>query len=313
MSSKVYTFRIIVFILSLAAISTRKAPYRSLVAAQSIGNFGSIIQGVIVNGSIRTPWQWRNITNNLGSDINGITLADDEHSLTIAFTDRTGVLSADYYSFSIIATGLFNCHFSLILPSGKSMIYTDPLNRIYVVDLVTRQQSILFDNIGETVGVRGLAYDSRNDWLYFSGIQIMRARSNGTQLQNVTRNLNLTYSNPGFQITLDSYWNESNPRVYLAFNGGLYMANGDGTDEKLIHTTPIESNYTGPYGVAVGEDALDGRRYIYWCRGLRSKEAYLERSLLTASGDLTTVETLWVDTPSGEAPWPYALELVPWI
>ena len=192
------------------------------------------------------------------------------------------------------------------------MLYTDAREHIYQVNLTTNQQTILLNNVGGPAGARGLAYDSTNNWIYFSGVQSMRSRPDGTELQNITRHLNLSDPNPGFQIALDSYVNPKNPRVYLAFNGGLYIANADGSKEQLIYTSPTESNYTGPYGVAIGIDPFDNKRYIYWCRGRRSKEAYLERSVLSDDGGLTTIQSIWNDTSSVEAIWLYALALVPW-
>jgi hypothetical protein len=192
------------------------------------------------------------------------------------------------------------------------MLYTDAREHIYQVNLTTNQQTILLDNVGGPSGTRGLAYDSINNWIYFSGVQLIRSRPDGTELQNITRHLNLSDPNPGFQIVLDSYVNPKNPRVYLAFNGDLYMANADGSKEQLIYSSPTEINYTGPYGVAIGIDPFDNKRYIYWCRGRRSKEAYLERSVLNDDGGLTTIQSIWSDISSVEATWLYALALVPW-
>jgi len=178
--------------------------------------------------------------------------------------------------------------------------------------LRTKNQTILLDNVGGSAGTRGLAYDSRNNYIYFSGVQLMRSHPDGTGLENITKHLDLSDVNPGFQITLDSHVNPKNPRVYLAFNGGLYMVNADGSNEQLISPFPTGGDYMGPYGVTIGVDPLDGKRYIYWCRGLRNKEAYLERSVLADDGRLTTIDTIWNETTTETARWLYTLALVPW-
>ncbi|CAF1348123.1 unnamed protein product [Rotaria sordida] len=138
----------------------------------------------------------------------------------------------------------------------------------------------------------------------------MRCRLDGTQLQNITKYLNLTDDNPGFQIALDSHMNPANPRIYLAFNGGLYMTYADGTKEQLIFAFPTEDNdWSEPFGVDIGVDPLNGKRYIYWTRGLRSKITYLERSALDDDGRLSIIESVWNDTTSDAAPWLYSLAL----
>ncbi|CAF2877979.1 unnamed protein product [Rotaria sp. Silwood2] len=108
------------------------------------------------------------------------------------------------------------------------MLYTNVHQCIYKVNLITKQQIILVDNIGGPAGTRCLAYYSKNNWIYFSDVQVMHSCSDGTKLQNITRNLNLSSTTRGFQIIFDSHLNPTNSRVYLVFDDGLYMVNGDG-------------------------------------------------------------------------------------
>jgi hypothetical protein len=280
--------------------------------SQATTTSGNIIQGRFVNSTSSISWVWRNFTDELGTDIAGITVSNNDENLEIGMMNESGIVSSDGRSFSILATRLNYCHYLVILPGGYLMLYTDAHEHIYQVNLRTKNQIILLDNVGGSAGTRGLVYDLINNHIYFSGVQLMRSHPDGTGLQNITKYLNLTGDNPGFQIVLDSHVNPRNPRVYLAFNGGLYMVNADGTNEQLIFSFPIEDDFTGPYGVATGVDPLDDKRYIYWCRGRRNKVAYLERSLLTDDGRLTTIESIWNDTTTGTAPWLYALALVPW-
>jgi hypothetical protein len=280
--------------------------------SQATTTSGNIAQGRFINSSSSISWVWRNFTGELGVDIAGITVSNNDESLELGMMNKSGVVSSDGRSFSILATGLHYCHYLVKLPVGYLMLYTDAHEHIYQFDLRTRNQTILLDNVGGSAGTRGLVYDSRNNWIYFSGLQLMRSRPDGTGLQNVTKYLNLTDANPGFQIVLDSHVDSRNPRVYLAFNGGLYMVNADGSNEQLIFSFPIEDDFTGPYGIAIGVDSFDDKLYIYWCRGRRNKVAYLERSVLTDDGGLTTIESIWNDTTTGTASWLYALALVPW-
>ncbi|CAF2385018.1 unnamed protein product [Rotaria sp. Silwood2] len=265
-----------------------------------------------MNSSQSMLWKWRNFTDALGDDITGIAVSNNYKSLIVAFMNRSGVVSSNGRSFFVLATGLSYCHYAILLPSGYFMLYTDAGEHIYKINLITKEQTVLLSNVGGSAGTRGLAYDSTNHWLYFSGAQLMRSRPDGTELQNITRHLNLSYDNPGFQIILDDYVDPRNPRIYLAFNGGLYMTNTDGSKEQLIFSSPVEANYTGPYGVTIGIDSNDDKRYIYWSRGRRSKEAILERSVLSDDGCLTTIETIWNQSSTIEASWFYALALVPW-
>ena len=87
----------------------------------------------------------------------------------------------------------------------------------------------------------------------------------------------------------------------------------------MLRKRPLESELALPPGqirryqrVDIGVDPLDGKHYIYWCRGLRNKEAILERSVLTDDGRLTTIESVWNDTTMGTTLWLYTLALVPW-
>ncbi|CAF4382899.1 unnamed protein product, partial [Rotaria sordida] len=146
----------------------------------------------------------------------------------------SAIISSNGRSIDILATGLHACHYVVMLPDRYLMLYTDAGDHVYQINLNIKKQTILLDNVGGSAGTRGLIFDSANNWIYFSGVQLMRCRPDGTQLQNITKYLNLTDDNPGFQIALDSHMNPVNPRIYLAFNGGLYMAYADGTKEQLI-------------------------------------------------------------------------------
>ena len=312
-----FTARMVLMLLVLFLCSsvhgiTQNRPYRSLIASQSLNDFGNIVQGAFVTTSSVRSWTWRNFTGNLGDDIAGMTVTNHEDHLVIGLMNRSGILSADGRSFSILATNLTRCHYAIVFPAEHYMIYTDAGDHIYRVDLETKEQTILLDHVGGSAGTRGLVYDETNNWIYFSGAQLMRSRPDGTELQNITHHLHLDDANPGFQLALDSHVDPANPRVYLAFNGGLYMAAADGSEETLLYSSPVQSNYTGPYGVAIGVDPVDEKRYIYWCRGLRSTEAYLERSVLSSDGFLTAVESVWNETDAGSGRWLYTLALVPW-
>ncbi|CAF1146574.1 unnamed protein product [Rotaria sordida] len=286
-------------------------PYQSLIVSQSIGDFGNIQQGRFVNSSSNLFWEWRNFTDNLGASIAGITVSTNYENIAIGMMSKMGILSSNGRYFSVLATNLTRCHYAIVFPAKHMILYTDADEHIYQVDLTTKKQTVLLNHVGGSAGTRGLVYDSINNWLYFSGVQLMRSRLDGTELQNITRYLNLNYENPGFQIALDHHFDSKNPRVYLAFNGGLYMVNADGSKEKLIYSSSVETNYTGPYGVAIGTDPGDGQRYIFWCRGRREKEAYLERSILDNDGQLRTIELLY-HSSARVGQWLYALALVPW-
>jgi hypothetical protein len=287
--------------------------YQSLLVSQPFSHPGNIAQGRFVNSSLSMTWQWRDFTDKLDGITAGITISSTYPSLYVAMTNVSVVISSNGRSFSILATGLSRCHYVVMLPVGHLMLYTDAGDHIYQINLNTKKQTILLDNVGGSAGTRGLVFDSINNWIYFSGAQVMRSRPDGTQLHNITRYLNLTDENPGFQIALDSYMNPENPRVYIAFNGGLYMTYANGNQEQLIFAFPTEhDDWSGPFGVDIGSDPLNGKRYVYWTRGLRSKIAYLERSVLDNDGRLTTIESVWNDTTSGAAPWLYSLALAPW-
>ncbi|CAF1304550.1 unnamed protein product [Rotaria sp. Silwood1] len=277
-----------------------------------MGNFGNILQGRLMNSSSGRFWQWRNLTGDMGFGIAGITVANDYENIAIGLMSKSGLLSSNGHSFSILATDLNSCHYVVILPTKNIMLYTDAHQHIYQVDLITKKQTILLDHVGGSAGTRGLIYDSINNWIYFSGVQLMRSRPDGAELQNITQYLNLNNKKLGFQIALDNHFDPTNPRVYLAFDGGLYMAYADGSQEKLVYSSSAETNFVGPYGVAIGVDPSDNKRYIFWCRGRRSEEAYLERSILDNDGQLTTIESLWNDSSTKAGQWLYALALVPW-
>lgn len=301
------------FLCSLSASLriTEDIPYQSLIVSQSAGDSANIQQGRLVNSSTVLFWEWKNFSDNMGPTLAGITLPTNYDYIAVGMMNQMGILSSNGHSFTVLATNLTRCHYAIVFPTQRIMLYTDAGEHIYQVDLVTNKQTVLLDRVGGSAGTRGLAYDSINNWLYFSGVQLMRSRPDGSELQNITRYLNLNDQNPGFQIALDHHFDSRNPRVYLAFNGGLYMVYADGSKEKLIYTSSVGTNYTGPYGVAIGTDANDGKRYIYWCRGLREKEAYLERSILNNDGQLGTIELLYHSvTTVGQ--WLYALALVPW-
>ncbi|CAF2632428.1 unnamed protein product [Rotaria sp. Silwood2] len=142
------------------------------------------------------------------------------------------------------------------------MLYTNVHQCIYKVNLITKQQIILVDNIGGPAGTRCLAYYSKKNWIYFSDVQVMHSRSDSTKLQNITRNLNLSSTTRGFQIIFDSHLNPTNSRVYLVFDDGLYMVNGDGRKEQRKCSSPVEVDFTDPYGAAIDVDPFDHKRYI---------------------------------------------------
>lgn len=309
------TLLLVLFFLSTSVYCFPKdlQPYQSLLVSQPFSNVSNIAQGTFfMNSSSSMLWKWRNFTDKLGVNIAGISITTNYTSLVVGMMNRSVVVSSDGRSFSTLATDLHTCHYVVIFPVESVMLYTDAREHIYQVNLTTKEQTILLDNIGGSAGTRGLVYDSTNNWIYFSGVQLMRSRPDGKEVQNITQYLNLTDDNPGFQIVLDSYMNPINPRVYLAFNGGLYMVNADGSKEQLLCSFPIEDDYTGPFGVAIGVDPFDDKRYIYWSRGLRTKVAYLERSVLGDDGRLTTIESVWNDTSTGAAQWLYSLALVSW-